>query len=263
MKRLFLFILCIIMMLMLSGCNTWKNKIEISTLKIDDGYIIGKAKNITNKAYDATLTFELKSGSLKIEEKCYETFKPNKTKDLECILDENVDNSYVVKLKNVELEEITIPKLNEGKINNNNTLEYHFENIYSSHTLNFLGFNLSDVEEKYPFIESIEYKDDKIRIESKLTQNENYASFVTEYNTTSGNLEYLFFAIPSNCDEEFVNQIFSGVSRMHPFSPLYSTDIEKTLHRTDIPDGMCVKVNDWCISSIYNNMLNSFSIHKR
>lgn len=264
MRRLFLFISCVSIVFILNGCNVWKNKIEVSKLKIDDGYIIGKVRNVTNKAYDTTLIFELKSGSLKIEEKCYETFKPNKTKDLECILDENVDDSYNVKLKNIELEEITIPKLNEGKIDDN-TLKYHFEDIYSLHTLNFLNFNASDVEEKYPFIENIEYKGNEIRIESKLTQNENFASFVTEYNAINSDLEYLFFAINSDCDEEFVNQIFSGVSRMHPFSPLYSIDIEKALQRTDIPSDECVLINEWCISPTYNHndLLNSFSIHKQ
>lgn len=265
MKRLFLFIASFIMLVILSGCNNWKSSIDVSTLKIEDDYIVGKIKNTTNNAYDAIMTFELKSGSLTIEQECSEIFKPNEIKDIKCLLLDDVDDSYKVELKNVELKNKEIPNLSEGKINMD-ALEYHFEEIYNLHTLNFVSFNLIDnIEENYPYIEEIEYKNNEIIIKSKITQGENCVDFTGTYSTLDNEMERLSFGMLSSTDEEFIEQILSDVAKMSSIREnggYNSISIKNTLLRKDIGKAECIKYGNICISAEYSEFINFYSIHK-
>ena len=69
--------------------NLWEKTVQLSEFTIEDNYAKGEIKNLTDKAYNATITLELKSGDLTKEDVCYETIKPNEIRKVSCIFNYN------------------------------------------------------------------------------------------------------------------------------------------------------------------------------
>lgn len=257
------FLLITLILLCVCGCgkDSWENKIQVSTLKFEDNHIIGKIKNLTDKAYELDITFEVKSGSLVDDEFCYETIKPNETIDFEC-LTYNVDETYTFKIKDIKLEEFEIPELKAGKLDYE-TFEYHFEDIEEQHRLNFISFTLDIEDSEYPYIEEIDYLHDKLEIYSEIQQDENLAHFYETYNSNTDELESLRLIISG--DDDFLNETLTDVSLMQSISNSSgeSLSVNRALLRKDIESGYCVKIYDWCISTDYSNdFVKSFIIRK-
>ena len=125
---------CLFLLTGVKKTNLWEKTVQLSEFTIEDNYAKGEIKNLTDKAYNATITLELKSGDLTKEDVCYETIKPNEIRKVSCILNDN-DDKYTVNIKNVELEEFPIPALDsELSID---ALKYHFEDIYDATFITF------------------------------------------------------------------------------------------------------------------------------
>lgn len=263
MKKCLFIIICCLFLCSCKSKKSWDDKLQISTLKLEDNYIVGDIKNVTNKAYDITINLELKSGTLTTNDTCYETIKPNETKSIECIV-YNVDDTYAIKVKNIELNEFEIPVLNEGIINSE-TFKYHFEDIYNSHLKNFVGFNSSTNDDKYPYIEKIEYKNSEIEISGTIHDNSNMISYYETYNTMTDNLTQISFYMSSEYEKEFIAKIATKISLMKSLSASAneSLEINKILLNTDINSDECAIFDEWCISPNYSDYLISFVIRKR
>ena len=251
MKKKYLLILALFSILFLiTGCgNSWKSNFEISKLKLDDDYIVGKIKNKTDKAFDLEITFDLKSGSLVDNKKCNLVIKPKETKDLDCLATDYDD--YDVSISNIDFKEKKIPDLNNGKIDED-TFEYHFDKIYDNHTYNFISFTLVDdiFEDKYPYLDTIEYDEEnkKIKISGSIMSNTNYMSYTEEFNTITNKLENMSFMIRTD-DEEFKSELLTKISLMRSLDISNSVEMLKALN-DDIPEGKCYKVGyNWCVSS--------------
>lgn len=265
--------LVVCLILIISYLFSWKNKIKLSELKIKDGYIIGDVENTTGKYYEANIKFQLKNGSIKSVESCNEDFKPHKTKKIECMLVNDETNDYKIKVKNIELKEKKIPRLKNGKISIN-VLKYYFENIYDSHTLNFVSFSTEDIKESYPYINEIKYTNNNtIEIETNITFEETIASFNETYDVNNSELKSMTFTITSAPDssediisDSVAEKILTKVSTMKSLATydFYSSiDILRALKRKDIDFGYCVKVDDWCIYPDYvTQNFYLFSIHR-
>ncbi len=263
MKKILVVALCTFL---LCGCgkkeDDWKKTIQLSTLEIKNDYIVGQIKNLKDKAYKLTLTIELKSGSLTEEKTCYETIKPNETRNLKCILASNkINDTYTAEIKTIEITEKEIPELKEGKIDRD-TLEYHFEEIFDAHTLNFVSLALLMDSMQYPFIDEIEYEKDKIVLSGSFTQENNFFSYVETFNTNTSKLSSAYFYTSVNNDEKFTDSLLTKISLM-PSINLNTGDsitINRTLKRTDIKEGYCINAGSWCISTRTDDTLNSYLI---
>ncbi len=247
-----------IMVLCLCGCSKgWKKSVQISSLKYEDNYIKGRMKNLTDKAYDLTITFKVKSGSLIEKKYCYELLKPKDTIDLECIV-YDIDDTYKIEIEDVEFNEIEIPKLTTGKIDVE-TLKYHFADIYKEHTLNFTSFTIDINDKNYPYIDEIEYKNDEIEINGKITKGTNSLYYYETFDTKKDQLKYLNVFVYSK-DEDFINAIITKLSLMRSIftssNDVFS--IMQVLQRKDIDYGYCIKVGNWCIGTDYSSSDDSF-----
>lgn len=261
MKKLFIII---IVLLCVSGCKKeWEKNVQISELKYEDNYIVGRMKNLTDKAYNVTITFKVKSGSLVDSKYCYELLRPNDIIDLECLA-YNIDETYEIEIEDIKFEEVKIPQLEIGIINEE-TLEYHFEDIYKAHELNFISFTANIDEENYPYIEGINYNGNEINIKGNISNGENILSYTETYDVKSGDLTSLFIFILS--DEEFLNTVTTKISLMQSItrSSSESISILKTLKRTDIEVDYCVKVGTWCINTGFsgNGTIKTYSFYRR
>ena len=263
MKKILVIAFCAFL---LCGCGKkedgWEKKIQLSTLEIEDSYITGQIKNLEDKAYKLTLTVELKSGSLTVDNTCYETIKPNETRDLKClILSDSVTDSYTAEVKTVTLNEMDIPELKEGEITRE-TLEYHFEDIYDAHTLNFVSLMSSFDDIQYPYIDKIEYKEDKVTFTCNFTKDKNFVSYVESFDAKTSKLAYAFFYASVNNDSEYTNSLLTKISLMPSISTSSSDSlaINRALKRTDIKDGYCINAGNWCISTKTDGSLNSYLI---
>ena len=251
-KLSFLIIIC----LFLCGCNEnkWEKNFQISSLKFNDDYdhIVGKIKNLTDKAYNIEIFFELKSGTLVESNTCYATIKPNETKNIECLI-YNIDDTYSFEIENVEFKEFSIPKLKEGEISEE-TFKYYFEEIYNTHTLNFVGFSTMFDNFNYPYINKINYENNKIEIKTDLKENEKSIYFTTTYNTENNELESLS-GIIYNASDSLLNEIAIQISLMNSIRDKYTMEINnikfyKALLNNDIEYGRCWVVDNWCITPI-------------
>lgn len=251
MKNKYIKTVLLIIILLISGCgNSWKSKFQVSNLKIDDDYIVGKIKNTTDKAYNLNIIFNLKSGSLTEKDNCHMIIKPHETKKIDCISMDH--DGYKISVSNIEFKEKEIPELINGTINKE-TLEYHFEKIYETHRYNFTSFSLiSDEEQKeYPFIDTIKYdeQDNTIEISGKFTNDNEYFNYREKYDTKTDELKYLLFYIKTT-DEELRNSLLTKVSLMKSFRDVNSLSINKALHRDDVSEDKCILIGGkWCVSS--------------
>ena len=164
-------------------------------------------------------------------------------------------------------------QLKNGKISTN-VLKYYFENIYDSHTLNFVSFSTEDIKESYPYINEIKYTNNNtIEIETNITFEETIASFNETYDANNSELKSMTFTITSAPDsseniisDSVAEKILTKVSTMKSLATydFYSSiDILRALKRKDIDFGYCVKVDDWCIYPDYvTQNFYLFSIHR-
>ena len=250
------------------GCENKANQkaeniIQISALKLEDDYITGKIKNTdSEKAYDITITFDLKSGTLEDTGYCYESLKPSETKDLECLM-YDIDGTYTFEIQNIELEEITIPSLSEGEIDND-TLEYHFEEIYDNHINNLLLLvNSLDSEYEYPYIDSINYKGDLISIQSNFISSNNSISITEMYNSENEEL-FSILVIAQYQEEDFVKELTNYITFMN-FLPQDTNSrilIKQVLSQKDLELGNCYNIGEWCIAPTYDSNIVSFTFTK-
>ncbi len=247
------------------GCeNKTKQKaediIQISALKLEDDYITGKIKNTDlEKAYDITITFDLKSGTLEDTRYCHESLKPSETKDLKCLM-YDIDNTYTFKIQNIELEEATIPSLSEGEIDNE-TLEYHFEEIYDSHISNLLSLVSGlNSEYEYPYIDSIDYKNNLITIQSNFNSGTNSISITEMYNSENSKISGVLI-IAQYQEENFIKKLINYIQFMS-FLPQDINSrmlIKQALSQRDLELGNCYNIGEWCITPTYDNNIVSFT----
>lgn len=252
-KNLFIIL---IMLLCCSCTKSWQRSIQISSLKYEDDYIEGRLKNLTNKAYNVIIKFKVKSGTLQDNQYCFELLRPKDTINLKCLAF-NMNETYKIEVETIELEEIEIPELKTGIIDEK-TLEYYFEDIYDAHRLNFISFSTDINDKNYPYIGQIKYENKEIIINGIITKDSNKFSYQETFNTENGKLTTLFGIMHSN-EDDFTNEIIHGLSSMSSIvsSYVYSSSIESILKRTDIDEGYCVNMFDWCIGAHYSNIGSS------
>ena len=212
-KKIIKFIICMLIFpFILCGCSKkWEKSVQISSLKYEDDYIKGRMKNLTNNAYKATITFEVKSGSLTEKKYCYELLRPKDTVNLECLA-YGMDDTYKIKIENVELDNYTIPNLSEGEIDIE-TLKYYFQNIYDAHNLNFISFTTDIDEMNYPYIDEIEYEKDRIIIHGTISKNNDSISYYETYNIETQELDNLYVLLYTK-DDSFTSTIITKLSLM-------------------------------------------------
>jgi len=257
MKKIYLLL---VLCLCLCGCsNSWEKKIQVSTLKYEDDYIVGKAKNLTDKAYDVIIKFKLKSGSLVEESACQRRIKPNETIDLNCPAPE-IDDTYSVEIDDIELTEFEIPKLKEGIIDVD-TFKYHFQEIYDMHTLNFVVFSLDFEDIAFPYADEITYEDNIISIKSDFKDVITYS----KYDIDTNKLDTIFGFVNYQGNNEFLNKIITNISLMKSISNSSSTslNVTKALLNTDIEEGRCWVVDNWCITPKKDNVFYEFYISEK
>lgn len=263
MRKLLLIVVCC---LCLCGCgekNDWKDKVQVSQLKLDDNYLIGKIKNTTDKFYDITIIFKLKSGTLEDTDVCYEIIRPNENKNLKCLV-YDIDDTYIYEIKDIELTEKEIPVLLEGNIDIN-ALEYYFEKIYEAHQLNFIAFSTDIIDTSFPYISKIKYKDNEITIIGDIIQGSNKVSYIGEYDTTTNDLNRISFYESRSNDKSFTDSLITRISLMNSIATTSKTSLEigKALLRTDIEEGYCVIVDNWCVSTIHDDLFNTYLIVRK
>lgn len=257
MKKSLKILLCFVIMICICGCEkgkseNWKDIFQVSEVKIDDNYILGKIKNTKDKAYDITIYFELKSGTLIEEEFCFMTIKPNETRNIQTVI-YDYDDSYEVKIKKIKYEEIEIPKLDYDNITVE-ALEYHFEDIYDRHLdlTGFISLYIDDNLDYYPYINSIYYysSDNIIRIlyVDYISEQSISIIYTGEYSIIDGSLQYLELEITGGDKdlEENITTILahSITDGYYDYNAIY-TNLNK-----EVEDGKCWLIKDWCVSKI-------------
>lgn len=260
MKRNFALILIVIFIVFISsGCSSnWKSKVRVSSLSFEDNHIIGKIKNLTNEAYDLTITIEAKSGSLKEKEYCYITLKPEETKDLECLATK-LNESYSLKVDNIDLEKIEIPELKEGNIDIE-TLKYYFEEIYDKHGYNFASFS-TKFKDGYPYIDRISYSENEIEIHGIIaTEDKKAIMYYERFNPQNSDFLRMIVLVPKN-DEKLINDVALSLMSLSLVSNESSYSIYEALKKDDIPTGLCYRVGKLCIANYsYDDNFKAFDI---
>lgn len=262
-KILLILITCIC----LCGCNDNNQKLEndiikFSELKIEDEHIVGQIKNTDDdKAYDVSIWFNLKSGSLEEEELCTERIKPGETKSLNCRIFNDEDSTYEIEISEVNLKEFDIPVLNEGKIDVD-TLEYHFEDILNEHVIHVMNIVIGS-EIEYPYISSVEYNDNIIKIWSYFEKDGNSIGIVENYDSDKQELILFQVFLPTG-DENFIDRIATETAEML-YNDFYSINsiVNILLNEEDFEPGYCIKYRDWCISTTIGESTISFNFSKQ
>lgn len=264
MKKQIFSLLLLSICLFLAGCgDSWKSKIELTDLKIDDDYIVGKIKNKTDNYYNVTINYEVKNGDFSDNGICILKLKPNAVDDLKC-LEMNYDSSYKVEVKSVDFKELTIPKLDNNNLNVE-SLEYYYKEIYDTHALHLVSLVNSE-DRNYPYIDKIIYHDydNSLEISYKYIFN---GSNITTYDlydikTKETTLFNLFVGNPT---EENITSIIVKLSGLIIVddNTADSYSALKALSRKDIEEGKCVKVGRWCVSTKYDDILTTFYMEKR
>lgn len=251
-------ILCIIGIMFLLGVFSpkWKKQIGFSDLKIDDDYIVGKIQNKTNKHLKVTITFELKSGSIKDTDYCYVNIEADTIEDLKCLAyDKNI--SYKVKVVDVETKEIKNKNFSNGdKISSRDFTDY-FKEVYNEHHKLFYSIfatNEEDFEEisSYPYADEIEYiiedSDKYLEIKNNLNYKGTLISVYEYFNLDDNKLESLSILYQTNDDilEYFKKWLYMGfIDEYSGYNDSYY--IRKAIS-TDAEEGRCTKVGSYCFS---------------
>ena len=259
-------ILSLFILSCLVGCSSsWEKVIELSNLKIENEYVVGKIKNKTEKYLEVVISLKLKNGGLTDDDLCHVDIKPNEIKDLKC-LSFGYDSSYDVEVKSVKYSEKTIPTLKDGVINTD-TLKYYFEDIYDSHDLNVSSLITSYGDVKYPPYDEIKYSsiDNEISIDYSFKYKNINVSYFEKYNTKT-NQPTILFAIVSNNDETTLYDFISKFSIIYSFLKSSSASsistLNKTLRDKNIEYGRCMKIGSWCAFSIYDDTTVTLALEK-
>lgn len=106
----------------------------------------------------------------------------------------------------------------------------------------------------YPYINKINYENNKIEIKTDLKENEKSIYFTTTYNTENNELESLS-GIIYNASDSLLNEIAIQISLMNSIRDKYTMEINnikfyKALLNNDIKYGRCWVVDNWCITPI-------------
>lgn len=242
-------LLVVIILIFMTGCSKpWENKVQVSKLKIKEESIVGKIKNLTDKAYYLTINVILTSGSFKEKKECYEFLKPNETINMNCYVEGFED--YDVEIDGIKFEEKEIPDLDNGVISQD-ALEYHFKDIVNDHVVNFASFITIEAEKDWPFINKVNYhkNENQIEIFSKIKVNSNDVNIVEFYDSETS--EFLScMVLFESYDEEFKSTILTKVSSMTRFNDVSSIDLLSFLESTKTSDEKCLNLdNKWCISN--------------
>lgn len=257
-KKCLILIVLLLLCITITGCGKkWNKTIQVSEIEYDDGYLVGKIKNLKDEAYSMYIIFQAKSGSLTETVTCSEIIKPYETLNLKCTA-YGINDKYQITLDDVELTKYKIPKLETGKIEIE-TLKYHFKEIYHQHTLNLSSVRTTIEQIKYPCIDNIEYNNDKIKIEYSVSHGEKIFSSTETYDISDNELKEAYIAV-NNGDSEFVKDIAFDISLMNSFSktPREQMAVYKVLLNQDTENGYCTKIGNWCILADYSDILVSF-----
>lgn len=244
-------LLIILLVCILSGCDKVDKDIQISELKYNDDYIIGRIKNQTSKNYNLDIIIQTKSGTLVNNAYCHDTIKPYEAKDFKCLaLD--LDDTYSFKIKKIEKEIFETPKLTYGEIDES-TLKYYFENIYNSH---YLFMTNLDIESKFPKFDSIEYKNNNIEFKNTLNyDDQNTLLLIAKYSTKNEELESIHILIGEE-NQEIENDIILAFS-------LHEKDIDNSIKisyvlRKISEFGKCTSIGDLCYAKYKSNNVISY-----
>ena len=225
-NKLHIFLLLLLLSICLVGCGNdgWKSKVELSNLKIEDNYVVGKMKNKTDNYYKVRIDYIISSGSLSNESSCNDELKPNETKDIKC-LEMNYDSTYNIEIKDVILTESTIPK----KTNYSGTdveiteeeLDYYYKDISSDFNMQMIGIftyeNNDRDSMKYPYITSIKLSgEDKIQLYYMGTYNGIKVNVAGEYKIKSKELGSLMIFV-SNSNNDTIDTLRFNISHINFF----------------------------------------------
>lgn len=195
MKRKYLF-LFVIALMVLTGCN---RDIQISELTYEDTYVKGTIKNTSSKkAYDVTVIFKYKSGSLIEEDEESFMLKPEQTKDIE-IYNPDINESYEISVKKITTKTHEIPepiKYEKNGVVSKEQLEYYFEDtidvehgVMCSDLMEVLDLDFSE----YPCINNIGYGSyNDIFISYSNDKISTYESYIIEENSYNNEVESKF-----------------------------------------------------------------------
>ena len=166
-----IFILLIIFLLV--GCtNSWENVVGISSVKYENGYIVGKIQNKTDKFYSVVIHFNGKNGSISSNRVCFVDLKPKEITDLSC-LSYDYNEDYAIEIEKIEYKEKEIPKMPVDSKDDveltKEQLEYYYKKIYDSHLYTYTSVLLYDNDSyndmsEYPHIDKVKLKNGEITI---------------------------------------------------------------------------------------------------
>lgn len=262
MKKVILLFLCIIC---ICGCSKgWQKKVQVSDFTYENDYIVGKMKNLTNKAYKVKIDFSLINGSFVDDDICFDMIKPNEKLELKCY-NSDINENYLIKIKNIELTKVDIPKLTEGIIDQK-VLEYHFKDIYNSHALNLTSFSSDFTDSQYPYMNEIKYENNQITIKSEFNKDQNAVVIYSEYDTKNEELNCMHGIIAYINDNEFLKSMVFKIANMKSLnnkSYLYSTKIYNSLLDNNLEEGYCWNIDKWCIKPTKSENIYQFYINKK
>lgn len=251
---------------LLVGCgDSWKSKVELTDLKIDDNYVVGKIKNKTDNYYSVSIDYIVKSGDFTDSGHCSIKLKPNSVDDIDCV-QMKYDNTYSVEVKNVELSELTIPKLDNSNLNAD-SLEYYYKDIFEEHTTNMVSLAYDVEDFKYPYIDKVSYYDSgEIGFRTSFNYNGNSVYVNDNYDTITNKAKSIFIMLSSNASQEDISKIIIRISSLYSVisdSTSYTLDMSQALKRTDYETGKCRLFGNWCVSTDYGDTLISFYLERR
>lgn len=252
--------------LLLVGCgDSWKSKVELTDLKIDDNYVVGKIKNKTENYYDVSIDYIVKNGDFTDDGHCSMKLKPNSVDDIDCV-QMKYDSTYSVEVKNVELSELTIPKLDNSNLNED-SLEYYYKEIFKEHTTNMVSLAYDVEDFKYPYIDKVTYlSSGLIEFSTNFKYNGNFVAVTDAYNTTTKKANHIFVMVSKQASSEDISTIISRITLMYSVindSTSYTFDMSQALKRTDYEAGKCRIFGNWCVSTNYSDTLMSFYLERR
>ena len=244
MKSIKIIILCFIILLF-SGCSNWKKYIEVDNINNDNGVLKGTFKNKKSFYYDIKYIVKYSGKKDKGIYECYEFIKPNETKEFSCeILNSNnkiVDSSYKLKIKDIELLEVELPKLSYGEIYSE-YFKYYFEDINKNHELFLSEFNIDNLVNKVVINYS---NDEKININSEYFYNNSNVFIDEVYDVKKNELEELSIRI-DNTNEEIENNIINSLVNTTNFNSDKSLIINYI--NNNIENSECTELEKWCIN---------------
>lgn len=264
-KRIILSFIIAIAIISITGCGSkkdeWEKMFQVSELEYEEDYIVGDIKNLTDKYYDIKIIIESKNGSIKDDNYCYETIKPNEKREFKCLATK-LNENYSNKIKDITFEELEIPDktTKNGSTISIDELKYYYEKVYDAHTLSMTGFSFNrDVDNNdYPYIKEITYSGDEIKIYYPIYYNNSLITTTSIYEVRTGNLKD-FFVIMDDSDKELQTKVETKISILYYFTDNHFNTIKiGQAIKEPVEDGKCYKVDNWCFSKYVSNGIVSY-----